>query len=422
MISSTSKTAHARAIVPNLAVFSLRCGVSATKDAGIATHNLASTPEGTFSRWRGWHWVKDESYCGKQHPHSAVALNLDDISAISEIDRSHMLALMEKTPRRLLPPADAQATCGKRMEQPRNVVFGGVGGSGIIGSIVADYLRSVAVVPVSVCRSLQIPACVGEGTLFVAISYSGETVETISMFDQAVRSDAAVISVSSGGTLLAKSKKNKIGYLKVPESLLPRVAFPELIAAVLYAVGSAGLIENAQEMLLESAETLQTQIREIGPDRGLRENTAKQLATAIQGKLPVLFGNEDKESVLRRFKNELNENSKMPAFCYTLPEACHNDIEGLEMLTKLAQPQPILLIERDESELQRRTRERLHNLLTGLGFNVLEFKGLGENRMQRLLTAVMVGDYVSVYLALLRGVDPSDLSLIPSFRKAMRSS
>ena len=287
--------------------------------------------------------MKDESYCAKQHPHRAVALNLDDISAISEIDRSHMLALMEKTPRRLLPPADAQATCGKRMERPRNVVFGGVGGSGIIGSIVADYLRSVAVVPVSVCRSLQIPACVGEGTLFVAISYSGETVETISMFDQAVRSGAAVISVSSGGTLLAKSKKNKIGYLKVPESLLPRVAFPELIAAVLYAVGSAGLIENAQEMLLESAETLQTQIREIGSDRGLRENTAKQLATAIQGKLPVLFGNEDAESVLRRFKNELNENSKMPAFCYTLPEACHNDIEGLEMLSKLARPQPILL-------------------------------------------------------------------------------
>jgi glucose/mannose-6-phosphate isomerase len=368
-----------------------------------------------------WHRVKDESYCPKQYVDRVVALNLDDTSAIDKIDRSHMLAQMERTPDRLHAPADAQATLGRRIERPRNLILGGVGGSGIIGSLVADYLRTVGATPVSVCRSIQIPAYVGKGTLFIAISYSGETVETISMLDQAVSSGASVISVTSGGKLLVKSQEYKIGYLRVPEDMLPRVAFPELVAAVMFAVESAGLIENTQEMLRKSEETLRGQIREIGMNRAMHENAAKQFATALQGKLPVLFGSEDSESVLRRFKNELNENSKMPAFCYTVPEAYHNDIEGLAGLSKLAHAQPILLRE-VEGELQRKTREKLQNLLTELGFHVLEFKSVGEDKLQQLLTAVTFGDYVSVYLALLLGVDPSELTLIPRFRKAVSSS
>jgi glucose/mannose-6-phosphate isomerase len=345
-------------------------------------------------------------------------LNLDDNSAVDKIDRSHMLAQMEKTPERLRAPVDAEATFGPRLERPNNLVLGGVGGSGIIGSLVADYLRTVSETPVSVCRSLRIPAYVGKGTLFIAISYSGETVETISMLDQAVRSGASVVSVTSGGRLLAKSQEYKVGYLKVPKNLLARVAFPELVADVMFAVESAGVVENGQELLRRSAETLRTQLREIGVSRGTRENPAKQLAVAIEGKLPVLFGSEDSESVLRRFKNELNENSKLPAFFYTLPEAYHNDIEGLRGLSKLAHAQPILLRE-VESELQRKTREKLQNLLTELGFEVLEFEGDGQDRLEQLLTAVTFGDYVSVYLALLLGVDPSELTLIPNFRKAV---
>jgi len=349
-------------------------------------------------------------------------MNLDDITAMNRIDRSRMLELIERTPERLLPPTDATATCGRSLKGPRNVVFGGIGGSGIIGSIVSDYLRRVVETPVSVCRSLQIPAYVGEGSMFVAISYSGETLETISMLHQAIRKGAMVISISSGGKLLSDSMENKIGYLKVREGLLPRVAFPELLAATLFAVGSAGLVEDTQNLLRSSAEEIQNQIHEIGPSRSLRENKAKQFATAMQGKLPVLFGSEDAESVLRRFKNELNENSKMPAFCYTLPEAYHNDIEGLRMLSKLARPQPILLSDEDEDARQRRIRERLHSLLVDLGFEVLEFQGSGEDRLQRLLTGVTFGDYVSIYLAMLLGVDPSELTLIPRFREALHGS
>ncbi len=365
--------------------------------------------------------MEDESYCVKPHSLRVVEMNLDDVSGLRKIDRSGMLAVMDRTPERLAPPSDAPSTLGEHLEKPDNLVFGGVGGSGIIGDIITDYLRGAVDIPVSVCRSIQMPAYVGKRTLFVAISYSGETPETLALLDQAVRKKATVATVGSGGRLLNQSKQNKIGYLKVPEGLLPRVALPEMLAATLFLVGSAGLIKGSGKLLRDSAETLRAQIREIQPSAPVRGNKAKQMAEAILGRLPLLLGSEDMGSVLRRFKNELNENSKMPAFYYTLPEGYHDDVEGLKMLGKLAHPQPIFLRDEDESDGQRRTRERLYHLFRELGVQrVLEVEGVGQNRLQRLLTTVMLGDYVSVYLALLREVDPSELTLIPRFREAMR--
>jgi len=147
------------------------------------------------------------------------------------------------------------------------------------------------------------------------------------------------------------------------------------------------------------------------------------MAQALVDKVPLLIGNEENGSVLRRFKNELNENSKMPAFYYTVPEAYHDDIEGLKSLVQLTSVQPILLRSNDEVEGQRRTRERLTALLLELSFpEIVEFWGTGEDKLSQLLTAILFGDYVSVYLAAVRGVDPSQLMLIPKFRAAMQGT
>jgi len=151
-----------------------------------------------------------------------------------------------------------------------------------------------------------------------------------------------------------------------------------------------------------------------------RENNAKQMAQALVNRLPLVIGDEAYASVLRRFKNELNENSKMPAICYTIPEGYHDDIEGLRELGQLAKPQPILLRTKNEMGEQKRTREQLVLLLSNLGFPpVLEFAGNGNDTLSQLLTATTFADYVSVYLAIVRGVDPSELRFIPSFRETM---
>jgi len=350
----------------------------------------------------------------------ATVMLLDDAEALNGIDRSHILSTMDGTPVRLAPPVDAESTCRGKFGTPENVVFGGVGGSGIVGDILSDYCRELTDIPVSICRSLTIPKFVDKRTLFVAISYSGETRETLGQVIQATKHRAPVIVVTSGGRLLSKAKGEGMPYLRIPLGLLPRLALPELVAAAVFAMGSAGLLANTSKVLSDAANSLSERIGKVKQTVPSERNAAKKAAQALMDKLPLLIGDEGYGSVLRRFKNELNENSKVPALCYTLPEGYHDDVEGISTLRKLSNPQPILLRTGTEAEGQKRTREQLKRLFDEMGFSpVLEFEGEGKEKLSELLTAIMFADYVSVYLAAIRGVDPAELALIPKFRAAM---
>jgi len=349
-------------------------------------------------------------------------MTLDDLNAMREIDRSDMLSLMGQAGDRLRPPLDASETCPP-LRKPSNVVFGGVGGSGIAADIIVDLSRDTVEVPVSVCRSPVIPKFVSHQTLFVAVSYSGETEETLSMVSQAKERDAEIAVIASGGRLLREALRSKLAHLTLPTGMLPRVALPELVAAVAYVMGACGLSEEVSRVLAETGPDVRHEITTIGPTVPTQANPAKQMAMAVSGRLPLLIGNEEDASVLRRFKNELNENSKVPAFCYTLPESYHDDIEGLRALRELANVQPIILRSPKETESQSRTRRQLVALFEDLEFpDPLEFQGRGSGRLSQLMTAITFGDFVSVYLSLLRRVDPSEMRLIPKFRATMRAS
>jgi len=345
-----------------------------------------------------------------------MSMTLDDVSAIRQLDCFNMLDRMENTPSRLKPPVDAENTFSKSFDEPRNVVIGGVGGSGIAGDIVTDYLKTRSNIPISVCRAYNLPSYVDENTLFVAISYSGETHETLKLLEYANKRRAMVASVTSGGTLLATSRALKIPYLKVAGGLPPRVALPELLASTLFALGKAFLVEDFDMVLGHASRALATEIQSVRVSIPTSNNKAKQMAERLHDRLPLLLGPEERLSVLRRFKNELNENSKMPAIYMSVPECYHDDIEGLESLGKLSSVQPILLRTK-ETENQSKTSESLLGLLKELGFPpIITFQGQGENVLSELLTAITVGDFVSVYLALLRRMDPTTLHLIPKFR------
>jgi len=352
---------------------------------------------------------------------TAIALNLDDVDALGSIDRSNMLSLMERTPERLTPPSDANATCGKGL-RPRNVVFAGVGGSAIAGDILADYARDIVDVPISVSRTMRLPSFVCKQTLFVAVSYSGETRETLAIRDQAKSRGATIVTISSGGRLLSRAKEEGLPHLEISAGLLPRVALPELLAAAVFVLGSASLLKDPLKVLSDARRSVSTQLDMVKPTIPSRKNGAKQMAQVLLDRLPLIIGPEENASVLRRFKNELNENSKMPAFYYTLPESYHDDVEGLRTLKSLANVQPVFL-ECDNSPAQIRTEERLKALLEEIGFpKIVSFTGMGQDRLSQLLTAVVFGDYVSIYLAGLRGIDPSEMRLIPQFRETMQGA
>jgi len=347
-------------------------------------------------------------------------MNLDDPTELRKVDQSGMLAAMEKTPERLAPPPNAESTCRIRSQTPMNIVFGGVGGSGIVGDILTDYLRSELDVPVGVCRSVRTPRYVGKDTLFVVISYSGDTSETLGMLEQAKANGANVVAICSGGKLLGRAQTEGIPHVKVTGGMPPRVALPELVAALTYVLGQGGVLKDSQKLLDAASRSVRQLIGAVEPPIPVAKNYAKQMALALKGHLTLLLGSENNSSVLRRFKNELNENSKVPAFYLTLPEAYHNDIEGLKTLTELARLQPILLRSQNQTEGDERTEKRFVELLSQLGFaRPVSFEGVGEDRLGWLLSAITFGDYVSTYLSVLRNVDPAKLFLIPSF-KAIR--
>ena len=341
-----------------------------------------------------------------------LPMTLDDATSIAQYDRSNMLLEMEKTPSRLKPPADAGRTFPNPFREPRNIVIGGVGGSGIAGDIVTDYLRTRSEIPISVCRAYDIPSDVNEDTLFLAISYSGETRETLDLLDLAGKRGAMVATISSGGTLLATSIAKRIPFLKVASGVPPRVALPELLAAVLFSLGKEILKEEPRTILDSASKALTSQIQSLKFDAPTNRNQAKQMAEQMQNRLPLLLGPEERTSVLRRFKNELNENSKIPAIYMTIPECYHNDIEGFDSLRKLSSIQPVIL----KTEKQVKTIENLYSLLKELGTPPMTFQGEGEDVFSELLTAVTFGDFVSVYLAILRQTDPTALRLIPKFK------
>ena len=344
-------------------------------------------------------------------------MNLDDPTEIRKMDPSDMLSAMERTPERLAPPPDADSTCQVRFHSPMNIVFGGVGGSGIVGDILTDYLRSEADIPVAVCRSVGIPRYVEKNTLFVAISYSGETGETLGMLEQAEANGAHAVVICSGGKLLSTAQSKGIPHVKVEGGMPPRLALPELVAALAYVLGQVRVFKDSQKLLGMVSRSIREIISSVSPSVPLAKNHAKQMAVALKDHLPLLLGSENNSSVLRRFKNELNENSKVPAFYFTLPEAYHNDVEGLRTLTELSRPQPILLRNQHQTEGEERTETLLVELLSQLGFaRALSFEGVGEDRLGWLLSAISFGDYVSTYLSALRDVDPAKLTLIPSFR------
>jgi glucose/mannose-6-phosphate isomerase len=333
-----------------------------------------------------------------------------------------MLDQMDKSDLRFNFPADADQTCDLSNGSIQNVVVAGLGGSGIVGEIVLDSFRDSLDIPLAVCRSTRTPKYVNSQTLFIAISYSGQTTETLELTHEASVKGARVVAISSGGALLAECMDQSIPYLKVPKGLAPRVALPELVSAAIYVLHRSSLLDGASDRITETSMVLKGLTQNLRPKSPLNVNKAKQIAVKLQDRLPILIGSEENVSAMRRFKNQLNENSKVPAFFYSLPEGYHDDVEGLRTLRGLVDVQPIVLeVDESSSSPQTRARGRLIALFDELGFQPsISVLGEGVGRLARLLSVITVGDYASVYLSILRGLDPTDLTVIPIFRTIMR--
>lgn len=352
-----------------------------------------------------------------------AGVNLDDVTHLAAGDPSGMLGEVEALPEQCLEALEI----GRGL-QPlpssagiRRVAFVGMGGSAIGGDILRALLQDEVSLPITVHRGYSIPLSMGRDTLLFAVSYSGDTEETLSAVEAAMRQGCTIVAASSGGTLSRWAEDSGFPLLRVPAGKQPRAALAYLSLPMGVLLERMGLMEGFSTKVERAVEKLRQKREEWGRLSPTPSNLAKQLANRFVDRIPVVYGAGEALAVAAyRWKCQINENSKAPAFCHALPEMDHNEIVGFQGRTELTRLiEAVFLVSEDETPRMRRRVEITAEIVGEAAGGVTVLHVGGDNDLERLLTAVFLGDLVSVYLALLREVDPTPVESIATLKRRM---
>jgi glucose/mannose-6-phosphate isomerase len=347
---------------------------------------------------------------------------LDQPDAARKVDKSDMLGLCEKTPQFCRDAVELAQKADLPIETPRNIILAGIGGSAIGGELLHDWLRCQARIPISVCREYTLPAYADKNSLVIATSYSGETEETLSLFVEAVKRGCMVLTLSSGGHLRDFSEELEVPHVRVPKSLPPRAAIAYLFFPLAIFMRRLDIAQGKSREIEETLRVLHQVTEECRMSVNLRENMAKQLATDVYGTIPILYGFTQYNSVARRIKCQLNENSKVPSKFEVFPELNHNDVMGWEAPQSLSNCFSLIFIRDHQEPPEIRARIELTREIVSTKVDTIRsIRARGQQRLARMLSALHTGDFASIYLAILRGVDPTPTKTIAQLKQKMRS-
>jgi glucose/mannose-6-phosphate isomerase len=305
----------------------------------------------------------------------------------------------------------------------RNMVVSGVGGSAIGGDILRTLIWKNAKFSFVVNRDYALPGWVGKDTLVICSSYSGNTEETLSIFRQALSKKTPLLIVSAGGELLAQAKKRKLAFCEVPGGLPPRSALGYSFITLLTALECTGLLPSYEEDFQEAMGLLVELSQRYGALTPFARNPAKQLAQFLFGKLPVVYAGQDHlDTVALRWKCQLNENAKQIALMNVVPEMNHNEILGFSRAEAFTKKTAVVLLRHpqgDHPQIKRRF-DILRGILKSKTSGVREVAAQGKSLMAQMLSVVYLGDFVSLYLAYLKKLDPTPIELIDRLKSQLK--
>jgi glucose/mannose-6-phosphate isomerase len=291
-------------------------------------------------------------------------------------------------------------------ERVEQVVVLGMGGSGVAGDVLAATAGPFLPVPVVVSKGYELPAFVGEGSLVFAVSFSGNTEETVEAASAAAVEGASVVAVTGGGELGRLARSWGAPVVDVPSSIpQPRAGIGALAIPPLVVLEEIGLFPGAQQWIDFAVEQLQERRDELTTDG----NVAEQLAKRIGRTLPVLFGGGALGAVAAsRWKNQINENAKSPAFWNAHPELCHNEVAGWGQHGDLTRQVFTIVNLRHEYEHPQVSRrfDAVDALLGEVVGSIESVQAEGEGQLAQLLDLVLLGDFTSLHLAANEGLDP----------------
>ncbi|GAB6875445.1 bifunctional phosphoglucose/phosphomannose isomerase [Thermaerobacter litoralis] len=384
-----------------------------------------------------------------------------DWQGLRAFDRSGMLGVVAAFPHQLEEALrlgrDATNVPRPLAEVPRAVLVAGLGGSAIGGDFVAAVLEPEAPVPVVVHRDYGLPGWVGPRDLVFAVSYSGATEETLSAFDEALRRGAAVVAVASGGPLLeraaaAEAAGRPVRQVRVPAGLAPRAALGYLMLPVLYLTCAWAGLGDPSAQVEEAIAVLRSLARELEPNGP--EGPAQALARRLLDRPLFVYGaGRLGQAAAYRWQCQINENAKQLAHSHSFPELNHNEIMGWEGVgaqpagadpvpggvavaaasgrAREGEPAPgagfgsgrarplIVRLEAPADHPRNQARMAITAELVGDRAEWVTVQGRGQGRLAQLLSLAYFGDFVSVYAALLRGVDPSAIASIQKLKERL---
>jgi glucose/mannose-6-phosphate isomerase len=341
--------------------------------------------------------------------------NALDAAGIATVDSAGLLADILAIPDHI---SDAMWRAESAFLQPgtaNSLVICGMGGSAIGADLATAVIGSSATKPIITNRSYDLPSWVGEGDAVVLSSYSGSTEETLSCFEQARKAGANLYVISSGGPISETAHAEGIPLIGLPGIFQPRAAVAYGIVAVISIAIANGIAPSSIRKDLEAAaELLRGLAGEWGADTP--DSQPKKLAREAFGRLPIVYGADLTSAIAYRWKCQINENAKRPAWNAELSEANHNEICGWEGASESGENAAWFLTDADQND---RTAERVRitaEIASSHGARAEIIASSGESRAERLFSLVLLGDLMSFYLAVLHGVDPTPVPLIENLK------
>jgi glucose/mannose-6-phosphate isomerase len=343
---------------------------------------------------------------------------LDDLDQIRRLDPRGMLDVITALPESAEDALEAAEKVSLRVRRFKNLVVVGMGGSAFGGLLLRDWLQQSSKVPIVVSRDYSLPGFVDSNTLLFVVSYSGSTEETLSAFEEGKARGAKIVAFTSGGELEKRAKETRVTIYKLPQGFQPRAAIAHQFLSLAVAARKAGVTEDSWWEVKEAIDVLKTIREEMRPETPQWSNPAKKLANELQGFIPFIYGSRIHEAVAYRWNTQLNENGKSPAGSSFIPEAFHNAIVACEADEKLlSRVCAIFITDPAEGERVAAKTHRFMDIIKPSFGKVLQVEARGEGRLARMLSALYVGDYVSVYLGVLYGKDPSTVDSIDRLKR-----
>ncbi|HYJ33401.1 MAG TPA: bifunctional phosphoglucose/phosphomannose isomerase [Candidatus Binatia bacterium] len=359
----------------------------------------------------------------RKRPAPRAAVPLDDPRRRERLDPRGMAARIESFPEQIRAGASIAAPALRHLTPgvPRRLVLFGMGGSAIAGDLLRAVAEREGTAPVHVVRHYLPPAWLTPEDFLVFSSYSGETEETLSAFEATRSIGARGCVLSTGGTLAAQAGAAGIPAAYLPPGHPPRAALGYSFATLAAVASHVGVVPGLGDRMEGAAQAVERVVSACGTRVLQSRNLAKKLAIRLAGRAVLVIGGErGLAAVAQRWKGQLNENAKQLAWASVLPEMNHNEVDGFAGPKAAVGRLAVVLLREPEEHPRIAARFAwLGAYLKRKDVVAVEVLAEGEDAAARLLGASALGDFVSYYLALANGVDPSALPGVESLKEAL---